>query len=396
MKKLVVITSGMYPSHGVLNLVKYISYSLIKNKTFRKKYDLKILVFDENFSLRLKKIIYNLIMVIRNLFFKEKKRIHKFANSAAIFFQENYELRNHIEFFSNNHIYKKLSPDLVFPLQDKIIKKKFKSLGYIFDLQHIDLPNYFGSYDIKMRNKDFRYLIKKSDGILVNSLFVKKGLLKNFDISPKKINTIPFLPYIYDTIKKKNIDIKKKYNIKNNYFLICNHFWKHKNHELVFKTFSQLQKIKKNLNLICTGVTHDSRFPNYFKSLTKKYDYLLKNRKIQILDLIPRSDQLELIKNCLAMIQPSLYEGGPGGFSSYEAICFKKKIILADIKINKEIKYKNLFFFKNNSSKDLLKKMKIILNKNNSSKISINLKNNQKKLGVYFLNLIDKTLNDRL
>ena len=203
MKKLVVITSGMYPSHGVLNLVKYISYSLIKNKTFRKKYDLKILVFDENFSLRLKKIIYNLIMVIRNLFFKEKKRIHKFANSAAIFFQENYELRNHIEFFSNNHIYKKLSPDLVFPLQDKIINKKFKSLGYIFDLQHIDLPNYFGSYDIKMRNKDFRYLIKKSDGILVNSLFVKKGLLKNFDISPKKINTIPFLPYIYDTIKKK-------------------------------------------------------------------------------------------------------------------------------------------------------------------------------------------------
>ena len=45
------------------------------------------------------------------------------------------------------------------------------------------------------------------------------------------------------------------------------------------------------------------------------------------------------------MIQPSLYEGGPGGFSSYEAICFKK-ILLADIKINKEIKYENAFFQK--------------------------------------------------
>ena len=181
-------------------------------------------------------------MTIRNFFFKEKKRIHKFANSAPIFFKENDKLRNYIEFFSNNNVYKKLSPDLVFPLQDKINDKKFKSLGYIFDLQHIDLPNYFGSYDIKIRNRDFRYLIKKSDGILVNSLFVKKGLLKNFDIQPKKINTIPFLPYIYDTIKKNNLDVKRKYNIKNNYFLICNHFWKHKNHELVFKTFSQLQK----------------------------------------------------------------------------------------------------------------------------------------------------------
>ena len=83
-------------------------------------------------------------------------------------------------------------------------------------------------------------------------------------------------------------------------------------------------------------------------------------------------------------------------FRHMKQFALKKKIILADIKINKKIKYKNLFFFKNNSSKDLLKKMKIILNKNNSSKISINLKNNQKKLGVYFLNLIDTTLNDRL
>ena len=104
------------------------------------------------------------------------------------------------------------------------------------------MPNYFRSHDIKTRNRDFRYLIKNSDGILVNSLFVKKGLLKNFNILPKKINTIPFLPYTYDTTKKNNLNVKKKYNIKNKYFLICNHFWKHKNHELVFKTFSQLQK----------------------------------------------------------------------------------------------------------------------------------------------------------
>ena len=132
MKKLVVITSGMYPSHGVLNLVKYISYSLINNKTFRKKYDLKILVFYETTFLRLKKIIYNLITMIRNFFFNEKKRIHKFANSASIFLQENDKLRNYIEFFSKNNVYEKLSPDLIFPLQDKIKKKKFQIIRLYF------------------------------------------------------------------------------------------------------------------------------------------------------------------------------------------------------------------------------------------------------------------------
>ena len=79
MKKLVIVTSGMYPSQGVLNLIKYISYSLIKNKDFNKKYDLKIFVFDENFALQSKKLIYNSLMIIRNFFFKEKKRIHKIS-----------------------------------------------------------------------------------------------------------------------------------------------------------------------------------------------------------------------------------------------------------------------------------------------------------------------------
>ena len=56
MKKLVIITSGVYPSQGVLNLIKYISYCLINNKNFKKKYDLKIFVFEEKIYSNLKKL----------------------------------------------------------------------------------------------------------------------------------------------------------------------------------------------------------------------------------------------------------------------------------------------------------------------------------------------------
>ena len=40
--------------------------------------------------------------------------------------------------------------------------------------------------------------------------------------------------------------------------------------------------------------------------------------------------------------------------------------------------------------------MEMIINKKTPSKISINLKKNQIKLGNFFLNLIDKILNDRI
>ena len=43
-----------------------------------------------------------------------------------------------------------------------------------------------------------------------------------------------------------------------------------------------------------------------------------------------------------------------------------------------------LFFSKNNSSKNLLKKMEMIINKKNSSKISINLKNIKQNWGLFF------------
>ena len=75
-------------------------------------------------------------------------------------------------------------------------------------------------------------------------------------------------------------------------------------------------------------------------------DFPLPSGKPKILDLIPRSDQLELIKKSIGVIQPSLYEGGPGGFSAYEAIVFNKQLIISDIKINKEISYKNSHFYK--------------------------------------------------
>ena len=45
------------------------------------------------------------------------------------------------------------------------------------------------------------------------------------------------------------------------------------------------------------------------------------------------------------VIQPSLFEGGPGGFSAYEAISMDKFLLLSDIEVNKEAK-SNRYIFK--------------------------------------------------
>ena len=394
MRKNIIITSGKYPTHGIFSLIKYISYSLLSNNKFKNNYSLKILIFEENHSMKIKKLIWNIILNLINFFLSEKKRIHKFSYSAKDFVKENIDLKKYCHYFTKENEYKNFNPDFIFPLISTIEKKNFLSAGYIYDLQHCDLPELFSTKEIKMRDNLFKKVLRGNDTILVNSNFVKKGILKTYRTKKNKINVIPFLPFIYD--KKKNIyfDIKKKYEINSNYFLICNRFWKHKNHEIAFKAFQNFLKYQPNYQLICTGDISDTRFPMYFKELNRKYHSLILNKKIRILDVIPREDQIGLIQNAKAVVQPTLYEGGPGGFSSYEAISYGKKLIISDIPINREIKSKNTFFFNPNSQNNLTK-LFLKVSKQKNYKIynyKKNLENNKKKLGNYFLGFIEKTL----
>jgi len=150
---------------------------------------------------------------------------------------------------------------------------------------------------------------------------------------------------------------------------------------------------------VCTGDKSDTRHPEYFNDLKKKYFHLIHNGDIRILGVIPRNDQLSLLLNSEAVIQPTLYEGGPGGFSSYEAIAYQKKLVLSNISINKEIKYKKTLFFNPLSSKDLFLKLKFINSqkkvKKNNKKI-IELSNyNKKKLGKSLFKLINQIINDK-
>ena len=147
--------------------------------------------------------------------------------------------------------------------------------------------------------------------------------------------------------------------------------------------------------MICTGKTHDSRFPNYFKNLTKNFEVLIKNGRLKILNLIPRTDQLSLMKNSIAVVQPTLYEGGPGGFSTYEALAIGKKVIISDIPINKEINSNNLYFFNPNLPSDLAKIFMKLIKIRKSLRINVRYKSisegNKKKFGKFLYKIINKS-----
>ena len=395
----IVISSGSYPSEGMLTLIKYLSYSILETKNFNKKYNLKILIFNENLTLRLKKIIYNFYLQIKNIF-NSNYRIHKFGISAEGFKKENKRLVKYISTYQGEEDYRKYKIDVLLPLQNKNHQEKFVGIGYIYDLQHIDIPSFFSKREIERRNQNFNDILNTFNFTITNSRFVKKKIIKAFSPFQSKIFALPFLPFQEnDFFFKEKDEIKKKYNIKDDFFIISNKFWKHKNHIVAFKAFEKLIKYKPNFCLVCTGETYDSRFPDHFKNLSKKFRKLINKGYIKILNVIPKNDQINLIRCSLGLIQPTLYEGGPGGFSVYESISIGKKVIISDIPINKEIKKGNKVFFKANNSNDLYFKLKkIINNKNideNRKKLIHQSKKNKILLGNFILKLIKKSMKEK-
>ena len=85
---------------------------------------------------------------------------------------------------------------------------------------------------------------------------------------------------------------------------------------------------------------------------------------VRFLDYIPKDDQLELMKASVAVIQPTLFEGGPGGGSIYDAISLGVRAIASDIPINYELPLDpaRVVLFKKRDPADLVEKMEIFLN----------------------------------
>ena len=209
-------------------------------------------------------------------------------------------------------------------------------VGYVPDYQHRHLPHLFSAEELAERDQVFGALIAASDAMVMNARAVAEDM-RRFTPGPlPELHVLPFSPNLNPEWLDARPELLAPYAIDGPYFIICNQFWMHKDHLTAFRALAELAKTRSDVSLVCTGGTTDYRDPTYFGKLEAEAAKFGLGPRLRFLGHIPKRDQIELLKHAVALVQPTLFEGGPGGGSTYEAVALGQRVLLSDLPVNAE------------------------------------------------------------
>ena len=291
-----------------------------------------IVFYNPNLKKHVDEISYPYLQIVPHNFpVIHKGYIQSFLKNKNVFVDD---------FVSNHNL------DAIFPMHDYPVKSKSeaKLVSWYADLQHMYYPHFFTGRKRIERNLRIKLILKNSKDLVVSSQSVKNDFIKFFDIpATLKIHIYHFVSIIEGLPNIEYEEIRDKYQLEDHYYMISNQFHKHKNHKVVFEAIAALKK--KGVK-VCVGIT--GRFPSDPNSpyLQELHDIINNNdlrETIKFLGLIPRGDQLLLMKYSKAILQPSLFEGWSTVIEDAKSL--QVPVIAANLDVNIEQLEENGTYF---------------------------------------------------
>ena len=275
-----------------------------------------------------------------------------------------------------------LKLDILYPLiwYDKSHKKlNCKIYYWLYDFQHKFLPELFSPEEINKRELNFKNIIDNAEKIIVSSNDSKKHFNQFYVHSKAKVEVYNFVSLI-----ERVGDLKEpELNIPDNYFIVCNQFWKHKNHITVIKAMDLLIKRNENVHIVFTGKNDGVANKQYVNELVTFIKNNKLNSHITFTGFISREQQIELIQNAKAVIQPSKFEGWSTVIEDVKAL--NKYLIASNIPVNVEQINENVLFFEPDDFKTLANHISFV----NKEKTIVTKSNYQNNIDSSKLKLIE-------
>lgn len=243
-------------------------------------------------------------------------------------------------------ILKAFDVDALYPIHDFPVKTRTnkKLVCWYADLQHEYYPEFFSKRKILERTARIKFILRNCDDLVVSSQTVAEDFKKFFRLRKSMRMHIFHFASVIDDFSDLNIsNLRLKYNLPEKYFMVSNQFHKHKNHKVLLKTLALLNRKGKKVHLALTGRFPDASHSPYMQELHSLINENQLQDQISLLGIIPRNEQLLLMKHSQAIIQPSLFEGWSTVIE--DAISLQVPVIASCIPVNIEQLGSNGVFF---------------------------------------------------
>lgn len=157
----------------------------------------------------------------------------------------------------------------------------------------------------------FECILKEAQAakkVITVSNFSKNKICEYMKIPEEKITVIPIevAPYNFSPSVKTLEDTFLKYGIlRQRYFIYISAFWRHKNHLNLLRAFNKfVRETNSDMKLVLVGSHLEID-----KSIYYWLAHLGLKDKVIFTNYVPEEEKYILLKNALALIHPSLYEG---------------------------------------------------------------------------------------
>ncbi|MEQ1861188.1 MAG: glycosyltransferase family 1 protein [Chthoniobacteraceae bacterium] len=217
---------------------------------------------------------------------------------------------------------------LTFPLRRTLGDTRWA--GWIPDFQHRHLPRFFTPAQAAHRDRGISALLAEAPAVVMSSGSAAEDLRAFYPGYRGRVKVLRFAtcprPEWYEPFDAPELPER--------FFAVCNQFWLHKNHLTVFRALALLAARGIRPVVLCTGAldeARDSSYPDQVRSALHENGIA---DHVRLLGLLPRRSQIEMLRRCVAVIQPSLFEGWSTVVEDARAL--GRPVLLSDIPVHRE------------------------------------------------------------
>jgi len=208
----------------------------------------------------------------------------------------------------SNGFYENLGCDVIhFPYQDYVICKT-PTVYNPHDLQHLHYPGFFSPEEVARRETIYPGACRAARAVVVASEFVKRDVMRNYEIEADKIQVVPWSPPESDLEKNAEKDariLSKTDEFSDEPFVLYPAMtWEHKNHIRLLEAVARLRDGGDlKINLICTGFKND-----FFPQIERRLRELNLQEQVRFLGVVSRRKLSALYLRAQFVIVPTLFE----------------------------------------------------------------------------------------